>query len=205
MIGNFFRTRKDKKKVPARASFRPMLESLEERVVPAASLPGGQTFGTALQAIMNASPTSGSQSLASGGQTFGSQTSPYLQALMSASPTQIQSIVQNMVTAGTAAMSLMASGSTPNSAAISQYASAVTNLFTQMSTLVQSYTNAATSVYPYTSVVSSNPYSVLSQSPYFSSLSQPIPSNQFTTGNGISNFGGSSIVAPSYSGQFVGY
>lgn len=147
MIAHFFRTRKDKKKVPTRDSFRPTLEPLGERVVPGtlSFFTGGQTSPTSL---------AGGQTSTTGGQTSASQAAPYMQALMSASPTQLASIENDMVTAGTAAIELMSAGSATNSTTSSpanlmnlwsQYTQAVFGIINQMSNLVQSSSSSANS------------------------------------------------------------
>lgn len=144
MFGNLFHGRKDKKREPIRASFRPTLEPLGERIVPGSLqfYTGGQTSPTSL---------AGGQPSATGGGTSTTQGALYLQALMSASPTQITTIENDWISAGTAALGLMEAASTPNSAAASpanviglwtQYTQAVFGIITQMSTLLQSYSAA---------------------------------------------------------------
>lgn len=147
MFGNLFHGRKDKKREPIRASFRPTLEPLGERIVPGSLqfYTGGQTSPTSL---------AGGQPSATGGGTSTTQGALYLQALMSASPTQLASIENDMVTAGTAAIELMSAGSATNSTTSSpanlmnlwsQYTQAVFGIINQMSNLVQSSSSSANS------------------------------------------------------------
>lgn len=192
MIGNFFRRRKDQKRGPVRPSFRPMLESLEERVVPASSFAG----------------------------LLGS-TTPTAQSSTNSSSNTLANIMADMVQAGNAAAGIFAAQGSSNSsssststssttntanlfALYSQYTAAVTDLISQMSTLAQSYSNSGLSPFSYSTGGYMSPYGAYSSTSFASQSPLSALSNPIANVNGLTSaLGNSPTIVPTGSGQFV--
>lgn len=170
MIGSFFSTRKTKKNVHVRASFRPCLESLEERVALDASL----------AAPFQALATQAASSTPATGNATSNQTT--------STPT-LANLATDMVNVATAAQALMTSGSTSNSttstAALAAYMSALTTLFSDITALYQSSSLAVISppsYIPGNTGGNVSPYGALT----------PLASSSQTSLSGLSNSSSSS-------------
>lgn len=195
MIGNFFRRRKDQTRGPVRPSFRPMLESLEERVVLSSSFAG--LFGST-------TPTAQSS-----------------QSSTNSSSNTLGKIMADMVQAGNAAAGIFAAQGSSNSssssnstssttntanlfALYSQYTAAVTDLISQLSTLSQSYSNSGLSPFSYSTGGYTSPYGSYNSTAYASQSPLSGLSNPIANLNGLTSaLGNSPTVVPTGSGQFV--